>query len=149
MSQQPDNELFTVEEVAGALTRQAGVVTSAAKALNCAPNTIYRYLREYPELKQVRAEAKTATIDLAEAMLITKIKEGHMTAIIFYLKTQAKDRGYVERRELAGPDGAGIPVDVHSPDLSQLSADERDTMRRMLKKLPTIATVPDAKPTDT
>ena len=33
-------------------------------------------------------------------------------AIIFFLKTQAKDRGYVERQEqeISGPGGGAIPI---------------------------------------
>jgi len=32
------------------------------------------------------------------------------TMIIFYLKTQAKDRGYVERQEVTGADGGAVMV---------------------------------------
>jgi hypothetical protein len=39
------------------------------------------------------------------------IKAGNVTAIIFYLKTQAKDRGYVERQELTGADGGKLQVE--------------------------------------
>jgi hypothetical protein len=38
-------------------------------------------------------------------MLDKGMKDGNMTAIIFYLKTQGKSRGYVERQEVTGADG--------------------------------------------
>jgi len=34
----------------------------------------------------------------AESQLMKKIKQGNLTAIIFFLKTQAKHRGYVEKQ---------------------------------------------------
>ena len=43
------------------------------------------------------AEARESSVDLAESKLIEAIKNGNLTAIIFFLKTQGKSRGYVER----------------------------------------------------
>ncbi len=45
------------------------------------------------------AEARESSIDLAESKLIEAIKAGNLTAIIFFLKTQGKSRGYSERSE--------------------------------------------------
>lgn len=38
--------------------------------------------------------------DLAESKLMMAINEGNLTAIIFYLKTKHKGRGYVEGQEI-------------------------------------------------
>ncbi len=38
-------------------------------------------------------------------MLDKGMQEGNMTATIFFLKTQGKSRGYIERQEITGADG--------------------------------------------
>jgi hypothetical protein len=48
-------------------------------------------------------EIQEAMLDLVEAKLREKVNEGNMTAIIFYLKTKGKQRGYVERSEQTAP----------------------------------------------
>ena len=88
---------FTQAQVARALTAAGGLVTSTAKRLGCAPKTVYRYIERFPALKHVLTEARESTMDLAESKLIEAIKNGNLTAIIFFLKTQGKSRGYTER----------------------------------------------------
>lgn len=50
-------------------------------------------------MQQAIQEGKNRILDLAENKLATKINEGDTTSLIFFLKTQGKSRGYVERSE--------------------------------------------------
>ena len=57
------------------------------------------------------------------------MKEGDTTMIIFYAKTQMKDRGYTERREITGKDGESlIQKEI---DITKLSDDERELLLRI------------------
>jgi predicted RNA binding protein with dsRBD fold (UPF0201 family) len=89
----------TVEEYALALRESRGLVTHAAKRLGVTHEAMRQRLLRSPTLQQVRAEAREALIDIAESSLFTQIEAGEAWAVCFFLKTQAKDRGYVERTE--------------------------------------------------
>jgi hypothetical protein len=49
---------------------------------------------------QVLDETKEANIDMAETKLLTAVQHGELPAIFFFLKCQAKHRGYIEKKEL-------------------------------------------------
>lgn len=85
-----------------ALEQTMGHVAQACNNANCSRKTYYLYIQEDEEFAQNVYDLKESLIDDAETELRKLIKEGDRTAIIFFLKTQAKDRGYVERSELAG-----------------------------------------------
>ena len=106
------NGRYTAQQVADALTETRGFVTHAARRLGCHRMTVSRYIKKYPTVRQARDDAKEALKDHAEIQLLSAINEGNMTAIIFFLKTQAKDRGYVERHELAPADGGSFEFNV-------------------------------------
>ncbi len=93
-------EKFTPDQVGTALLQTKGMVTLAAKMLNCDYNTVRNYIKRYPEVAQAAKDAKDATIDAVELKLYDNIMRGDTTAAIFYLKTQARDRGYIERIDL-------------------------------------------------
>ena len=94
---------FTVRRVADALRHTAGIKTAAAELLGCDRSTITRYINRHPKLQVLEAEIADRTVDLAEDKLLQAIEQGNMTAIIFYLKTKGKHRGYTQKQE---PDGA-------------------------------------------
>jgi hypothetical protein len=66
--------------------------------------TLYKWI-EQEGLEQAVIEGRNTRLDFVESKLDQKIDGGDTTAIIFFLKTQGKSRGYVERQELTGADG--------------------------------------------
>ncbi len=83
-----------------ALTKSLGIVTTACKQVGVGRTTYYQWLREDPEFKKAVADVKEVALDFAESQLHKQIQEGNTTATIFFLKTQGKGRGYVERQEI-------------------------------------------------
>jgi len=102
---------FTCAQVALALRKSAGVMRGAARILKCDAKTVRNYVEQHETLKNLAHEIVDETIDSAESQLIKAIGEGNLTAIIFYLKTKGKDRGYSERREVTGADGDAVRVE--------------------------------------
>lgn len=123
-----------------ALKKSLGVVKTACEAVRISRQTHYRWLEEDPDYKQATEDIGEEAIDFVESQLFEKIKgitvsnsdddQGKSkvytvppsdTAIIFYLKTKGKKRGYIERTELAG---------VPDQPLSMKSDDELKMMLR-------------------
>ena len=101
---------YSVEQIIAALGESHGMIAPAARSLGCSRTTIRRYLAEYAEIAQAIADEREATTDLAENKLRDAIIRGEAWAICFYLKCMAKDRGYVERGELTGTNGAPVKI---------------------------------------
>ena len=72
-----------------------------------------RFYKEGAEkqIKEAIQEAKESMLDFTENKLFTQIKEGNLTAIIFYLKTQGKARGYIEKQEIGNPEGESFKIE--------------------------------------
>ena len=102
-----------------ALTTSLGNVTEAAAAVGMSRETHYDWLKNDPEYNAAVASLKNVALDFAESQL-KKLMEGaerqalthdgdvvtikdapNTSAVIFYLKTQGKQRGYIERQELS------------------------------------------------
>lgn len=83
-----------------ALVANMNVVTTAAKNVGIERTTHYLWLRKDENYKAWVSQIDDITHDFAETALLRQIREGNTTAIIFYLKTKAKHRGYVERSEV-------------------------------------------------
>jgi len=119
----------TAERIIKAITESQGLLTLAAKKSGIGYRTICRYVAEYPTVKQAAMDAKERMLDFAESKLYQKISEGDNTAIIFYLKTQGKPRGYIERSEVSGPEGIPL-VEIHV-NSNETSQDLRDVVGRL------------------
>jgi hypothetical protein len=89
-----------------------GLLTKAANKAGVSYRTVNRYVHDFPSVAEAWQEAKEAMLDFAESKLYEKINHGDTACIIFYLKTQGKNRGYVERQEFAGKDGKPVEIKV-------------------------------------
>lgn len=84
------------ETVAKAYEKSAGNLSLCAKAVGIDRRTLDRWRKKYPELDSMMRDAEESLIDLTESRLMQAINDGNLTAIIFYLKTKGKSRGYIE-----------------------------------------------------
>ena len=82
-----------------ALVKSLGVVTTACKNVGIANKTHYEWLKKDTEYAEQVEAIKDIALDFAESQLHKRMQNGSDTAIIFYLKTQGKKRGYIERTE--------------------------------------------------
>ena len=102
----------TAKRIIKALQETNGLLTMAASKSGIGYRTVCRYVAEYPSVKEAAHDAKETLLDFAEGKLYQKIKAGDNTAIIFFLKTQGKARGYIERHEVGGEGGGPVTIKV-------------------------------------
>ncbi len=94
-------ELFTKRQkkFLEALNEVGGNITAACmKSGIKSRNTVYEWMKKENFKAEVDA-INEASIDYVESKLMTAIQQDNITAIIFYLKTKGKKRGYVETVE--------------------------------------------------
>jgi hypothetical protein len=88
------------ERMLEALRKTYGIVSDAVKIAGIGRRTHYEWLHSDEEYRKAVQDIREVAKDFVESKLFECIQEKDITAIIFYLKTQAKDRGYADR-ELA------------------------------------------------
>jgi DNA-binding transcriptional MerR regulator len=101
---------YTQEQMIEALEQSKGLIAPAARALGCSRDTIRSYLEEYTAVAQAKLDQREAVTDMAENALYQAILDREAWAVCFYLKCMAKDRGYVERAEVTGANGAPVKI---------------------------------------
>lgn len=99
---------LTDRAVEKALLANRGIVTEAAKALGVVRQTIAIYVKNSEHLQGVQLRATEELIDKAEGHLYTLIAEGNITALIYFLKTKGKHRGWAQDSHTAGVDDGAI-----------------------------------------
>lgn len=87
-------------EIFNALKETGGYISMAAVKLGCTRKTVSSYIKKFPDLADLLEEHMEARLDLAEVKLQEHISGGNLTALIFFLKTKGKHRGYSENEEI-------------------------------------------------
>lgn len=98
-------------------------ISATCDALGIDRSTFYSWRRKYPELDEKLKDAEESVIDYAETRLVEKVNDGDLTAIIFFLKTKGKKRGYIEGREI----DANVTSDI---DLKPLTKEELEILAK-------------------
>jgi hypothetical protein len=106
------------------LGRNMGLIHQTCKLANFP----YEFHRQWMDTDSVYAEhvrnIENSTIDFAEAVLLSLIKEKNLQATIFYLKTKGASRGYDKDTQDVIKDS--------SSEIQELSKEER---RNVIKQL--------------
>lgn len=84
-----------------ALEKSMGIITTACKEVGISRQYFYELYNKDSKFAEAVDALDNYVIDFAESKLHQKINEGDTTAIIFYLKTKGKKRGYIERPEIS------------------------------------------------
>ena len=84
-----------------ALEKALGIVTQACKVVGISRQTHYNWMNSDEDYKTAVEDLGDVALDFAESKLHKLIDSGNPAATIFYLKTKGKNRGYVERQEIA------------------------------------------------
>ena len=119
---------YTQKQIEEALVNMSGNVSAAARSLGLQRHRLHQIIVKSEQLQQVVHDARQSMCDNAESALNRAVINGEAWAVCFTLKTQAKDRGYVERtqQEISGRDGGPIEqrttVFDHSSAIASLAS---------------------------
>lgn len=102
---------FDPADIAAALVKHKGDLVDAADEVGCTVRTIYNYKDKYSVVADAMDETRKRTHNYVRNKLMDLIDAGNVAATIFWLKTQGKDEGWVERTELTGADGRAVELE--------------------------------------
>jgi|TARA_R110001599_G_scaffold349271_1_gene577284 hypothetical protein len=82
------------------LRNNLGNISKACDAVGISRTTYYDWIESDDLFKEDVGHIKESLLDLAECKLLENIEDNQNIAIIFYLKTKGKKRGYIEKQEV-------------------------------------------------
>jgi len=105
-----------VSDIEPLVNKYKGNVAAIARYLGVSRATIHSRMNDSATLKAAIVDAREEMLDNAESVLYDQALKGNTTALIFFLKTQGRGRGYVERMEHTGADGGAQVIRVQIGD---------------------------------
>ena len=110
-----------------AYEKALGVLKTACEATGMCRKTIWEWRKKYPEFDDACHECEEVALDFVESSMFKKIDKGGKgseSLIIFYLKTKAKHRGYIERQEVdMSAEVKGVTVNLTNQETAQVLKD--------------------------
>lgn len=101
----PDDYLLTALELSG------GNITRAAKLIDIDRSLYYKRCESVDGFQEKMLEIRERKLDFAEDKLWEHVEYGNLPAIMFYLRTIGKNRGYTTQVEMVG--NKDKPVEIN------------------------------------
>lgn len=100
---------FSVQEVIQAIEGSGGIKLDIARRLTCDRKTVDKYLQTFPSVKEAYDQEVESVGDDAESVIIDSIRQDKtLETAKWYARVKLANRGYAERKELTGADGAPL-----------------------------------------
>lgn len=90
-------------------------ISASCRAIGVSRQTFYEWISKDKKFKREVNEIEESIIDDVESKLMEKIKSGDLGAIIFFLKTKGKKRGYTERIETENKEANESQIKIYLP----------------------------------
>ena len=113
------------------LKSRLGLIMGTCDALSIPYSRVRDWAKNDPEFAEALVSVKEYTLDAVENELFKKITGGDTKAIIFYLQTKGRSRGFGNKLEVTGEDGGPIQTEssIRVADLAkELPADVLNTI---------------------
>lgn len=90
---------LSIEQIVTIYNKKGCNITATCAALGIARKTFYEWREKRKKLAEALDAADESILDFAESKLVEHIQNNDVTALIFFLRTKGKKRGYVEKTE--------------------------------------------------
>ena len=88
-----------IEKIIQIYEKKGCNITATCTALGISRKTFYEWKEKKKKLAEGLEAAEESIIDFAESKLVEHINNDDVQALIFFLRTKGKKRGYVEKTE--------------------------------------------------
>lgn len=110
-----------------ALTKSLGIVVFACKKTGISRTTHYSWMKNDSKYREKVEDIDAVALDFAESALLKLIEKGDVSAIIFFLRTKGKSRGYSEKIKIVYKSPAPKP-------LNEKNQRNREEVSELIKK---------------
>jgi hypothetical protein len=132
----PNTSNLCIDEVCKVIREEHGLISPAAARLGVTRTVLCYFVRTRQKCVTALKEARDALGDKAEQRLYNLIEAGDYRAIVFYLTTMCKDRGYVlPRGSPPPPDDAPVEVVYRTVDEIRRELEQRGISFEAVQRL--------------
>lgn len=90
---------ISIEDIRTIYEKKGCNITATCQALGISRKTFYDWRAKKKKLAEALDEVEESILDFAESKLVEHIQNDDLQALIFFLRTKGKKRGYVEKTE--------------------------------------------------